>query len=109
MSALHLLLVGGFAYFRVPEREIVQINALSMMPSRNRICLEGPLLFDDSLAGSLQAADRMCKVTLDSLEILGLTSFCWIHPEEVPKFVPNAPRTLPAGLACSPSSALLIA
>jgi hypothetical protein len=80
-AAVHFLLVGGFVYFQ--GRQVVQLNALSLSPSRTTLFLQGPHPFPRACFDHLDGSGRMCKVTLDTLEARGMRNVGWINPGEV--------------------------
>lgn len=93
----HFLLVGGFIYFNEQD-EIVQMNALSLTPSRMSLEFDGPNMCPEEAVSSMRAAGRLCKVTLDTLESKGMTSVGWVHAEEaLPGFTPTDMRNCANG------------
>tara|TARA_B110000046_G_C12770520_1_gene304689 strand:+ start:211 stop:492 length:282 start_codon:yes stop_codon:yes gene_type:complete len=60
-SVHHFLLVGGFVYFG-SDRSVLQVNALTLYPTRMRILLDGPYRVNRRKFDSIRASDRMCKV-----------------------------------------------
>ena len=83
---VHLLLVGGFIYFE--GRRVLQINALSFAPARQRIyfregaSIDPNFVFPQAALDELMNNNRMQRVTLDALQVHGFEEFGWIHPEE---------------------------
>ena len=81
-SAVHLLLVGGFAYFN-SRKQVVQVNALTMGASRTQIAFKGPQPFENEQPLEfLHQEGRMMKTTIDSFEARGLTHFGWVSANE---------------------------
>ena len=80
-SAMHFLLVGGYVYFDA-NHKVVQINALTLSPSRTSIFYQGPHPFPAAIADHLTRMGRMSKVTVDSLESKGFLTVGWVYPGE---------------------------
>lgn len=86
LRALSFLLVGGFLYFDAAQK-IVQINAVSTLPSPSNIAftkLSGAeRVFPASALAEMYERGRLMPVTLQNLVNQGLRRFGWINPSEV--------------------------
>lgn len=76
---LFLLLIGGFAYFD-DVGVVLQVNALTLLPSPLELALEGPFGVDEEVCAAIGMAVRLHPVTLPTLREFGFESFCWHHP-----------------------------
>ena len=85
------LLVGGYCYFTVNAEgkfELLQSNALVLVPSDYTLELTGPHTPDPSAIAGLHKKGRLVDVTLDVLEEQGFAAFGWILPDELADNVP---------------------
>lgn len=80
---LHALLFGAYAYFDATQ-SLLQVNAISLMPSKHRIYLDGPFSTGKSVHDVLDKLERVQPVTLRHLADTGLTHFAWVNPSESP-------------------------
>ena len=74
-------LLGGFCYFD-EDRQLLQCNAISLVPSDCCLNFEGPITPSAAAMQELHTQRRMTPVTIDVLQEAGYRAFAWVNPNE---------------------------
>ena len=88
-SVLYLLVIGGFVYLNQRDGafSVMQVNSLSMSPSRTSMYFEGPIDLPESAFESLARSGRMAAVTRVmrfAFDAVGEYQVAWVNPGEHP-------------------------
>ena len=80
---LDACLFGAFAYFD-DAQNLLQVNAVSLTPTKYKLYLDGPFASTEAAFQQLVRLERVQRVTLRHLSLIGLSHFSWVNPAEMP-------------------------